>query len=216
MSAEKLVLVIGSRNYSSWSLRPWLVLRRCGVDFDEEVIELRQPNTLKILRERSPSGLVPFLKHGDRLVWDTLSICEYLAEAYPEVGLWPTDAHVRAVARSMSAEMHAGFAAMRQAMPMDFLATVADFVPDAAVEADIKRIVQLWTEARTQFGQGGAFLFGSWSIADAMYAPVVSRFKTYGIDTDELVASYMGSVCAEADWHAWEDACREEFPPSGS
>ncbi len=204
MSAEKFVLVIGSKNTSSWSFRPWLVLRRCGVDFEEEVIELRRPNTKAILRERSPSGLVPFLKHGDRLVWDTISICEYLAETFPGAGLWPSDSHARAVAWSMSAEMHAGFTAMRQAMPMDFLASVADFAPDVGVEADIRRVVRLWTDARTQFGQGGPFLFGAWSIADAMYAPVVSRFKTYRVDMDEVVASYMESVCAEADWRSWE------------
>ena len=210
MSAKKFVLIIGSRTTSSWSLRPWLVLRRCNVELDEEVIKLRQPDTKQILRERSPSGLVPFLKHGDRVVWDSLSISEYLAEQFPGAHLWPAEPYARAIARSVSAEMHSGFGTMRQAMPVDFLSTVDGFTADASIEADIKRIRQIWSETLAQFG-GGPFLFGRWSIADAMFAPVVARFRTYRIDLTGSVADYVHAVCDDSHWKLWEENCRAEL-----
>ncbi len=172
---------MGTKNWSSWSLRAWLMLRRCRVAFAEEVVALRQPGTQAYLRRRSPSGKVPFLEHGSCIVWDTLAIAEYLAERFPHVPLWPADAAARAVARSVSAEMHSGFAALRETMPMDFLGSVSAFEPDMETQKDIERIEAIWNRCRETYGMEGAFLFGTWSSADAMFAPVVSRFLTYSI-----------------------------------
>lgn len=183
-------LVIGNKNYSSWSLRPWLVLAHAGIAFEEEVIPLDQPGTAAALRKASGAGRVPVLVDGALTVWDSLAICEYLAERFPEKALWPRDVAARAVARSAAAEMHAGFQALRNHCPMKFRSSLAAAPLPPEVQADVGRIVELWEECRGRFGKGGPFLFGAFSIADAFYAPVVSRLRTYAIPVSGAAAAW--------------------------
>ncbi len=184
-----LKLVIGSRWASSWSLRPWLVLKQLGLPFEEVVIPLRQPDTALHIRRHSPSGKVPVLVAGGLRIWDSLAIAEYLAEQHPT--LWPADRAARALARAVSCEMHSGFAALRTFLPMDF---TARFDPPGmllpAVESDIDRIVGIWTECRRLAGPG-PFLFGPFSITDAMFAPVCSRFATYAVPLPASAKAYV-------------------------
>ena len=184
------------------------MLRRCGVPFTEELIALRQPDSKANLQRRSPWGKVPFLEHESHMVWDTLAIAEYLAERFPERRLWPAQISARATARSISAEMHSGFAALRETMPMDFTGSFSGFEPDGQTGADIKRIEAIWTQCRTNYGAEGRFLFGGWSIADAMFAPVVSRFVTYGIDLPDVARRYVDTMWQDADMGQWLADCR--------
>ncbi len=205
---EETVLVIGDKAWSSWSLRPWLAAKVAGISFREVQVRLRQPDTAQQIAEHSPSGRVPVLKRGGLTVWDSLAICEYLAELKPEAELWPKDAHARAVARSVSAEMHSGFMALRKEFPMDYHARIAGRVASDQARIDIGRIAQIWRDARASFGAGGRFLFGAFSIADAMYAPVTTRFQTYGIDLadygdDGTAAAYQQTVLAMPQMHEW-------------
>lgn len=201
--SERLGLIIGNRIYSSWSLRGWLLARQSGLDFDCEVVPLRQPDTAARIRARSPAGKVPALLDGDLVVWDSLAIAEYLVERAPEAGIWPADAAARAVARSVCAEMHSGFAALRQAWPMNLKRRGPALAPDEATAADIARIVALWTDCRDRFGAGGDFLFGAWSAADAFYAPVVSRFLSYEAALDASARAYCEAV--------WSHPCMVEW-----
>ena len=206
MSAP-MTLVIGTRRYSSWSLRPWLALRAAGVDFDVVEIALRQPDTKANILAWSPSGKVPLLVHGQDRVWDSLAICEYVAELFPAAGLWPDDRMARAVARAVAAEMHAGFPQLRAACPMDLCAgatPLAEVPPDVAAEA--ARVRALWAECRTRFGAGGPFLFGRFGVADAMYAPVVTRFTTYGLPQDPVSEAYCDAVWALPALREWRAA----------
>lgn len=189
-----LTLIIGTKRWSTWSLRPWLALAVPGIPFAEEVVALRQPETKTGIAALSPSGKVPCLRHGDLLIWDSLAICEYVAELFPDARLWPADPAARAIARSVCAEMHAGFAALRTACPMDIgtKTPMADIPAD--VSRDVTRITALWRDCRQRFGQSGPFLFGRFSIADAMYAPVVSRFDSYGLSTDETGRLYIKTI----------------------
>jgi glutathione S-transferase len=206
--AETLTLYIGSKAFSSWSLRPWLALRQTGIAFAEVVIPLRQPGTKPAIAKVSPSGKVPCLTHGEIQIWDSLAICEYAAEIAPAAALWPPDRRARAFGRAISAEMHAGFQKLRQSLPMDFARTL--IAPEVGPElaADISRIVAIWREARQRFGVTGPFLLGGFSIADAMYAPVASRFTTYRIDlaafgdegSAEAYRRHMMALPAMADW----------------
>jgi glutathione S-transferase len=196
-------LIIGNRNYSSWSLRAWLALQATGVDFDEVVVPLGQPDTADRLRQHSPNGLVPALHLGGLVIWDSLAIGEYLAEQYPEVGLWPADPRTRAVARSVTAEMHSGFTAVRGNMPMNVRASYPGAGRGPGVDEDIARITEIWKACRRDFGHGGGLLFGGFTLADAFYAPVVSRFRTYGVDLDGAAADYAAAVWslpAMQDW----------------
>lgn len=205
---EDYELVIGSRRLSSWSLRPWLLLRMLGIPFREVLIPLRTPESKPAILRHSPAGKVPVLKAGGLAVWDSLAICEFIADAHPGKAVWPVSQEARAVARSVSAEMHSGFAALREELPMDFL-TVHPF-PAASEQAraDIRRIVAIWQDCRTRFGTGGDFLFGTFSAADAMYAPVASRFHSYSVDLaafgdDGTAARYrdvMMSLPGMAEW----------------
>ncbi len=179
---EEFALVIGDKAWSSWSLRPWLAAKVAGIAFREVPVRLRQPDTAAQIAQHSPSQHIPVLKRGGFAVWDSLAICEYLAELAPEARLWPEDAGARAVARAISAEMHAGFQALRAEFSMDFHARIGGRIPSEQTRADIRRVVQIWCEARQNFGAGGPFLFGAFTIADAMYAPVATRFRTYGLD----------------------------------
>jgi glutathione S-transferase len=195
-----LELVIGTKAWSSWSFRPWLVLKAIGKPFKETLIDLRRPDTRAKALSYAPTGKVPVLKHGNVTVWDSLAICEYLAETFPKAGLWPSSKAARATARSVSAEMHAGFAPLRTAMPMDVKARHPTPPMKAELEADIARIKQLWNQCRRDYGAKargaarGPFLFGKFTIADAMYAPVATRFTTYGVALDDVSAAYVKAI----------------------
>ncbi|WP_448204092.1 glutathione S-transferase family protein [Azospirillum sp. sgz302134] len=205
-----LTLVLGNKAYSSWSLRPWLALKHTGLPFEEVVIPLRQPDTATRILEHSPTGRVPVLRHGDRVVWDSLAICEYLAELFPEAALWPEDAHARAVARSVSAEMHSGFMGLRTHMSMDLKTMRPGQGRNPDSEADIARVTAIWRGTRERFGQGGPFLFGRFSIADAMYAPVVTRLMTYGVELDPVCQAYAQAVLGLAPMKEWTAAAKAE------
>ncbi|MBC7833219.1 MAG: glutathione S-transferase family protein [Hyphomicrobium sp.] len=215
MAANRYRLVIGNKNWSSWSLRPWLAMRRLGLPFEEINVRLRQADSKAAILKFSPSGLVPLLLDGDLAVWDSLAIIEYLAEQHPDKPMWPADRRARALARSVSAEIHSGFAPLRQSCAMEILADKPlEPVPEA-VETDIRRIVAVWRECRSRFGAGGPFLFGEISAADAMYAPVASRFRTYIPDLgrygdDGTAAGYVTTIFAMPEVGAWIDGAREQ------
>jgi glutathione S-transferase len=215
MAANRYRLVIGNKNWSSWSLRPWLAMRRIGLPFEEISVRLRRPESKAEILNYSPSGLVPLLIDGDFAVWDSLAILEYLAEQHPDKGLWPADRRARAVARSVSAEMHSGFGALRRACSMEILATnPLDPLPEDA-SADVRRIVALWRQCRADYGAGGPFLFGGFTAADAMYAPVASRFRTYVPDLlpygdDGTAAAYVDAIFAMPEMDAWAAGARTE------
>lgn len=201
----RLILVIGNKNYSSWSLRPWLVLRMAGLDFEEVRVPLYQPDSRDQILHHSPAGKVPILRDGDLTVWDSLAICEYVAELVPRAGLWPDDGAARARARSISAEMHAGFAPLRAAMPMNVRVQRATLVtpPSADVRADVARIVAIFEECRERDGAGGAFLFGRFTIADAMFAPVVTRLRSYSVALPPRAQAYADAILALAPLREW-------------
>jgi glutathione S-transferase len=207
--------VIGDKNLSSWSLRPWLALKQCGIPFAEERIRLRQPDSKTEILRHSPSGKVPALKTEWGVIWDSLAILEFLAERHPECALWPQEGEARAAARSVSAEMHAGFFTLRNEMSMDLLGRLPPPPIEGALEADIRRIVAIWKDSRARFGKGGPFLFGAFSNADAMYAPVATRFRTYGVDLarygdDGTAASYADALLALPAMAEWTEGARAE------
>ncbi len=204
------VLVIGNKAYSSWSMRPWVLMRHFGIAFREVRISLYDGNWRQRILEYSPSGKVPALTDGDVRVWESLAIAEYLAEKHAEKTLWPRDATARATARAVSAEMHAGFAALRSGMPMNVRRRFPDKGRSREVLADIERITALWRDCRSRFGAGGEFLFGAFSIADAMYAPVVSRLITYQVEVDDGAAAYVRSMSALPSYQAWVDEALRE------
>jgi glutathione S-transferase len=204
-------LYIGDKNYSSWSLRGWLMMKQCGAAFDEVIIPLEGPGTrTKAIQAYSPSGRVPALHHGDLVVWESLAIGEYLAEVFPEARLWPGDRAARAVARAVSAEMLSGFAALRSAMPMNVRRKELKLAITPAVADEIARIAAIWKECRRRFGKGGPFLFGAFSNADAMYAPVATRFLTYGVDVDAETRAYVDAVMGLPAMREWIEAARRE------
>lgn len=212
---DQLTLVIGNKNYSSWSLRPWLVMRHLGVAFEEVRVPLYRPDSTDTLAALSPSGLVPVLHDGALRVWDSLAICEYLAERFPEAGLWPDDPSARAVARSASAEMHAGFGALRSAMSMNLRGRYPGKGRTPECLKDIARVVALWTDCRQRYGTGGGFLFGRFCIADAMYAPVALRFRTYAVELQGAARAYVDTLLALPALQEWIDAAmieREHIP----
>jgi glutathione S-transferase len=198
MSGTKYTLVIGDKNFSSWSLRPWLAMKHCGIPFAEERIRLRQPDSKPEILRHSPAGKVPALKTRLGLVFESLAILEFLAERHPEHKLWPQDEEARAAARSVASEMHAGFATLRNEMPMDLLGRLPSPPMSAGLEADIRRIAAVWNDTRMRFGRGGPFLFGDFSNADAMYAPVATRFRTYGVDLSRFGDDSTGTAYADA------------------
>ncbi len=198
-----LTLVIGNKSYSSWSMRPWMLLEGLGVAFDEIVIPLYVDGSKEQILRHTPSGKVPVLIDGDRHVWDSLSICEYVAEKFPQLAIWPKDAGARALARSMSAEMHSSFQALRQqcGMVVHRPKGPVDFSADTL--ADIARIESMWAHSREKHGQGGPFLFGAFSAADAMYAPVVCRFDIYRPNVSAATRAYMDAMMATPAWKKW-------------
>lgn len=209
--ASQLTLVIGNKNYSSWSLRAWYFLARSGLPFREIRIPLNTPGFHQRILVHSPTGKVPLLKDGQATIWDSLAICEYLAEAYPQIAAWPRQRMARAWARSISAEMHSGFAALRGAMPMNCRARGRKVPMIGALAADIERIHQIWTECRQAVPIGaGSWLFGSFSIADAMFAPVVTRFITYDVSCEGDAARYIETVWNDPVMQKWVAGAQEE------
>lgn len=202
-------LVLANRNYSSWSLRAWLVMKQTGAAFEEVMIPLDTPDTKPAIRAWSAAGKVPVLRHGERRVWDSLAIAEYLAERFPEAGLWPEAEEARAVARSAVAEMHSGFVALRRMLPMNMRARRA-CPADDDVETDIRRILSLWEECRARFATSGPYLFGAFTIADAFYAPVASRFVTYGVDLPEHARTYVSALWEHPGFGEWLRLAEEE------
>ncbi len=205
---SKPLLVIGNKNYSSWSLRAWLMLQHAQVDFDEMRIPLFVPGYREKLLACSPAGKVPVYREGDLLVWDTLAIGEYLYETHPS--LWPVQREARARARSVSAEMHSGFVPLRKSMPMNVRARGRQVATSIELEADIARIKTIWRELRAQYADAGPWLFGSYSIADAMYAPVVFRFLTYGVSEPGALDEYMQTVSRDPLVQVWLRAAEAE------
>lgn len=200
-----LVLYIGNKNYSSWSMRPWILLRHAGIPFEERRVGLFTPEFKAEVAKVSPAGRVPVLVDDGFSIWDTLAIAEYLAEKFPQHQLWPADTRARARARSVCAEMHSGFMALRQALQMNIEASLGSGLWDIAVRRDIARIVTMWEELRREHHSRGPFLFGTFSIADAFYLPVVSRFRTYGIalsGTSNDYAAMMWNLTATQEWVA--------------
>ena len=207
---ESLPLVIGNKAYSSWSLRPWLALRQAGAVFDEVVIPLRRPETKPEILEHSAAGKVPVLHRGGLTVWESLAICEAVADLFPAAGLWPEDAAVRTVARAAATEMHGGFPEVRKAFPMDLKRTPAPRPVPAETAAEIARLTALWGGLRERYGHGGPFLFGRFTIADAMYAPVCVRFDSYRVPLDPVSQAYVEAVLAMPAMAVWRAAALAE------
>lgn len=203
-------LVIGNKNYSSWSLRAWLLLAETGIEFSEQRIPLDIESTATELARFSPSGRVPVLLLGDEIIWDTFAIAETIAERWPEKELWPADAAARAHARSISAEMHAGFASLRETMPMNCRAMGRKVsIPDD-LATDINRIFDIWSDCQRQYHSAGDWLFGKFSVADAMFAPVVLRFRTYGINLPESASAYPERLLNSKAMQNWLAAAESE------
>lgn len=207
-------LVIGDKAYSTWSLRPWLVLKRCGATFDEVVIALNQPNTAAQIAEHSPTGKVPVLKVDGETIWDSMAIAVWCAERFPDVSLWPADAHARWLARSVACEMHSGFAALRTVCAMGPEHTMvgpdrADPPNDPAVTQEVTRLVEIFRTMRARFGAGGPYLFGAWSVPDAFFTPVAARIRHYQIDlaehgdSDGVAAAYVATLLEQRDFLEW-------------
>lgn len=207
----ELKLIIGNKNYSSWSLRPWVALTQFDIEFDEELIPFHDIEDFrKKIAKYSGALRVPTLIHGDIVVWDSVSILEYLAEIHPDKNMWPADRAARAHARSVCAEFHAGFPALRGALPMNLRRPVEKYPLTDGVIADVARIVTIWREACAKFGDGGPFLYGAFSNADAMFAPVVSRFHTYGVPVDADIQDYMNTVMNTKSFQQWQSAGLQE------
>jgi glutathione S-transferase len=203
-------LVIGNKNYSSWSLRPWLLLRVAGIDFEETCLSFDSPTFKNDALAYAPSGKVPALIDGGVVVWDSLAICEYLAEKFPDRKLWPADVAARAEARAVCAEMHSGFQTLRAHMPMNVTAFLPGLGWNLAVQKDIDRVSAIWTGARERHGDGGPFLFGRFTVADAYFAPVVSRLNTYRPAVPDAAGVYMRAILALPAMQQWTREAREE------
>ena len=203
-----LTLVVGNKNYSSWSLRPWLAMKVLGLEFEERRVSLYVPGAKEQLLGCSPAGKVPILIDGERRIWDSLAILEYLAESHPS--LWPAAPAARALARSISAEMHSGFAALRQHMSMNIRKRHPGKGRTPESLADVARIVAMWSDCRARFGAAGPFLFGAFGAADAMYAPVVLRFRTYAVELRPPCRAYADAVLALPALGEWIDAAGRE------
>jgi len=226
MADEIFELVIGDKNYSSWSLRPWLLISEAKIPFREINVRLRQPSTKDDILKHSPTGQVPALKWRGAVIPDSLAICETIAELFPDRGLWPADPLAKARARSASAEMHAGFMDLRREMPMDIINRFPGQGHTEEALAAAKRVVTLWRELRSSFGSQTAgdqgFLFGRFGVVDAMYAPIVTRFATYGVDVaalgdkDGLAGAYMKAVLALPSFRLWAEGAVEEMRARGA
>ncbi|MBI3514245.1 MAG: glutathione S-transferase family protein [Proteobacteria bacterium] len=203
-------LYLGNKNYSSWSLRAWLVMKQCGVPFDEEVVPLREVGTQTAILRHSPSGRLPALAVGELTIWESVAIAEYLAERFTDAKLWPADRAARAAARACSAEMHAGFAELRQAVPMNCRHPAKPKSVSAPVRADIDRMTAIWAACRARYGGGGALLFGEFTIPDAMFAPEVLRLTGAGIELPAAARTYADAVLALPALAEWQTAAAVE------
>jgi glutathione S-transferase len=203
-----LILYIGNKNYSSWSLRPWIAMEAAGVPFTDHVIPFDFPAGNPKFKPISPTGRVPVLHHGDVRVWESLAIIEYVAELFPDAGIWPRDAGARAEARAISMEMLSGFRALRNACPMNMRREPRAIALPEGVMDDVARIETIWKETLAR--SGGPFLFGAFSAADAMYAPVVNRLETYRLTQDDAVLGYIARVKAHPAWQTWQTAALAE------
>ena len=206
----EFTLVLANKNYSSWSLRGWLALKATGAEFEEVVIPLREADTRTTLLRYSPSGKAPCLVHGAITVWESLAIGEYLAELFPNAELWPKNAAARAHARAIASEMHAGFIPLRRSLPMNIRAKQNGFPIAEDVQQDINRIEAIWRDTRDRFGAEGPFLFGPFSLADAMYAPVAARFTTYDIALGEEASRYRDAIMSHPLLIEWRAAAEAE------
>lgn len=207
---KKLHLIVGNKKYSSWSFRPWLLLKVAGIPFAETKVWIRKPGSAREIAKYSPAGRVPVLMDGRTAVWESLAICEHVAEKFPSKKLWPSDPRAKALARSVSHEMHAGFQALRSGLPCHFLARYGNFKIGSDARTDIGRVLAIWRGCRGRWGRGGPFLFGRFGVADAMYAPVVFRFLAYGVKVDPVSRAYMDAVTALPAAREWvRDAALE-------
>ena len=208
-------LVIANKNYSSWSLRPWLLLTELGIPFEEVLIPFGQtfddPEWKRAISAFTPAGKVPALLDGEIQVWESLAIMDHVADLRPDLPVWPREPAARAMARSVAAEMHAGFQALRGACPMNLARQFQPRDRGAKVAADVARITAIWRDARARFGEAGPFLFGAFGAADAMFAPVVARFSGYGIDLDPVSAAYVEAVQATRGYQSWRTAALAEL-----
>jgi len=203
-------LLIGNKNYSSWSMRPWVLMREAGIAFEEVQLKFDDAGRPRGVERYPVCGKVPVLLLDGEPVWDSLAICETLAERFPEKSLWPADPVARHVARSVTAEMHSSFQALRGAMPMNIRSRHPGKGMSAESRRDIDRVVAIWSSCRERFGKGGALLFGRFSIADAYYAPVVTRFQTYAVPLPRAAQAYCDAVLALGAVRAWMDDARRE------
>ena len=205
-----LRLLIGNKNYSSWSFRPWIAMKVAGIAFEEQLISLDAKDFKERVTKISGTGKVPALVDGDVHVWESLAILEYLAETFPQARLWPADPQARAQARAIAAEMHAGFVPLRRDLPMNMWRPVKQHELTPEVQVNVRRIDAMWTDCRKRFGAGGSFLFGAFGAADAMYAPVVSRLHTYGVAVGPAAQAYMDAMMALPAWAEWRAAALQE------
>jgi len=205
-----LTLIIANKAYSSWSFRPWILMRHFGIAFDEIVIPMAQDNTRSEMLRYSPAGKCPALRDGDITVWDSLAIIEYLAELTPDLPLWPKPRAARAAARSLAAEMHSGFMGLRQLLPMNMRRAVKRRELTAEAGADVARIEAAFKLARDAFGEAGRFLFGDFSAADAMFAPMVNRLHVYDVAVTPTTRAYMDAMMALPAWREWQAQAQAE------
>jgi glutathione S-transferase len=205
-------LIMGNRNYSPWSLSAWLTAKSAGMDFDEVIIPLNEGTTRQEILRYWYNGKVPILQHGEITIWESISICEYIAEIYPEAGLWPLEIRARAVARSLSSEVHSGFRSLREHMPMNVRSQFPSEGRIIYVQEEINRVLAIWRRCRERFGRdhGGPFLFGSFSIVDALFAPIVSQFKTYSVDLDDIEKEYSDAILNLPPMGVWIKASQDE------
>lgn len=214
-------LIIGSRNWSSWSMRPWLVLRRLGQPFAETLIALRRTDTTAKLEPYSPAAQAPVLRDGEVTVWDSLAICEYLNDRFPDAQLWANDPIKRALGRAAAAQMHSGFQSLRGECPMDLTAAPVVQELTEATQSDVRKMVRLWSMLRSRFAADGPFLLGAWSIADAYFTPVAERFRTYGVPLtdygdDESCGAYAALLLEQPECLEWERLAREDQSAAGA
>ena len=205
-----LTLIIGNKNYSSWSLRPWLAMKVAGIAFEEQVIPLYEPGSRERILKYSSTGKVPVLIDGEQRIWESLAILEYLAEKFPKANLWPAEARARSHARAVAAEMHAGFQVLRKACPMNLWLPVKARPQSDEVMDNVRRVDALWNDCRARFGQNGQFLFGAFGAADAMYAPVASRLHSYGLDVSAVSRAYIDAILALPAFVEWRAAGLKE------
>jgi glutathione S-transferase len=207
-----LKLVIGNKAYSSWSLRPWILLAHMHIPFEEVAINIYEDKGKRAMRKHAPTGKVPVLYDGDIHVWESLAIMEYVAEKYPDKGIWPKNKAARAHARALANEMHAGFQSLRQHCPTNFVREVKKRELTEGAAKDVARLEAMWADARKRFGKGGPFLFGKFSAADAMFAPVVNRLHVYDVKVKKGTREYMEAIRALPAWVAWhEEAAKEKY-----